>query len=154
GLKSAATIKNHEQFKASAANPWFEQLARLTVGVPRELSTLSELMMSPKAGRTLYVHFHNPHTMIFADKGPITALLQADKRCKTQQESGAAAAKSAAQPVKAKGDSKKPADKESTPTENKEEAAQPTPAPSPTTRLETYVTIKPALKNILESMEG
>ncbi len=73
GLTPMKAIKGHDYFKATKANPWFEQLGRVAVGVPQWLRTLSA-----DEARPLFVRFHNPQTLIFASEAPLQELLKND----------------------------------------------------------------------------
>jgi hypothetical protein len=85
-LKPAPAVnKKYLHYQALAPNPWFEPLARLAVGVPRPLRV-------ERAGnRPLFVHFHDPQTIVFADEAPMAAFLKEDKRFKALIESDAKA---------------------------------------------------------------
>jgi hypothetical protein len=101
GLKPAPLVKNHTYYQISSPNPWLEQLARVTVGVPRQLRVLPT-----QEKRALHVHFHNPQTMIFADEAPMVALLKEDKRFKSLSDGAAPVSAPAAgsSPTKAPAD--------------------------------------------------
>ena len=130
-LKPAPLVKKYTHYQVSTFNPWLDQLARFAIGVPRSLLALQK----PKK-RALYVHFHNPQTLIFADEAPMVALLNEDNRFKPVSDKGTPAtppAPAADAPANTAGD------------ESKTAAAA---------RGETYMTIKPALKTILEHMQS
>jgi hypothetical protein len=75
GLKKKDNIKSQSYFEATKPNPWFDQLARLAVGVPTSLRTLAA--STTKGGpRPTYVRIHDPQTLIFADEAPLVALLR------------------------------------------------------------------------------
>ena len=78
GLKLAPAINNFPYYQATTPNPWFEQLARFSLGVPRQLQALPKQIK-----RSLCVHFHDPQTMIIADEAPLVALLKENKRFKS-----------------------------------------------------------------------
>ena len=171
-LKPAPKIKAHTYYQAGP-NPWFETLARVSVGVPLWLR-----QMQKQDKRTLYVHIHNPQTLIFADEAPMQAFLRADKHFKELSDKFAPAPETTpepnpdpnAPPPKVEGEKNKlkrgvvqggdtqaeapkEAPKEATnPTEPPAEGEKPKPPPPP--RFETYMTVRPALKAILDRMEA
>jgi hypothetical protein len=73
GLKAMPKIKDHTYYKATKDNPTFNQLSRVALGVPHWLKSIDK-----ETPRTLYVRFHDPQTIIFADEAPLKALLQND----------------------------------------------------------------------------
>jgi Protein of unknown function (DUF1559) len=78
GLKPAPDVNKHKHYQVTTVNPWFEQLASLAIGVPRNLRGISK-----DDKRTLFVHFHDSQTILCADEAPMVALLKADKRLKS-----------------------------------------------------------------------
>ncbi|MCI0743698.1 MAG: DUF1559 domain-containing protein [Gemmataceae bacterium] len=79
---ASPAVKNYAYFKATTRNPWFEALARIAVGVPLSLRNLQ----NQNGIRPVYVHLHNPQTLIFADEAPMLAFLKADKQFRFQSE--------------------------------------------------------------------
>ncbi|MEI7684905.1 MAG: DUF1559 domain-containing protein [Planctomycetota bacterium] len=73
GLKAMSNIKGHEYYKASKANPWFDHLSRIAIGVPEWLRNLGRDENKP-----MFVRFHGPQTMIFASEVPLRELLTND----------------------------------------------------------------------------
>ncbi|HWY86555.1 MAG TPA: DUF1559 domain-containing protein, partial [Gemmataceae bacterium] len=148
-LKPAPMVKDQLLYRVGH-NPWFNQLARVTLGVPHALVAVQK--NEANRHHSLFVHFHNSQTMIFADEAPLVALLKEDKRFKSMGDSAAP------QPVDQPFAKSKPANKkgktvaEDPPPETADTKASPSPAPA--ARLETYVTIKPALKAMLDRMES
>src|SRR5262249_43494315 len=71
GLTAMPKIKDYEYFKATKFNPTFDQLGRIALGVPHWLKALGK-----DEPRTMYVRFHDPQTIIFADEAPLKDLLQ------------------------------------------------------------------------------
>jgi hypothetical protein len=76
GLKPAPDVNKHKHFQVTANNPWFEQLANFALGVPRSWRNAQD------EKRALFVHFHDPLTILLADEAPLVALLKADKHFK------------------------------------------------------------------------
>lgn len=177
-LKPAPAIKKYTHYQVSSPNPWFEALARVAIGVPRPLRVFPQ-----RDNRALYVHFHNPQTLIFADEIPMVAFLKEDKRFRTLSDSPT--------PPPTTTDPNQPATSADTPmpmqppmpmqqtpmamktpmlkTPMPMQTPMPMPgstSPSPATpddkasaapvappRLETYMTIRPELKATLDRME-
>ncbi len=79
-------IKKQEFFEAKP-NPWLEQFARLSFGVP----LAQRILTSRQDNRPLFVHLHNEQTVIFADREPLVAFLQAEGKFKPLSESAAPA---------------------------------------------------------------
>jgi len=132
-LKPAPIVKSHTHFQVSTPNPWLDQLARITIGVPRQLSSSTK-----QDNRATYVHFHNPQTLIVADLAPMVAFLQQDKQFKTMSTKTELADTKEVPP----------------PTDAPTDAAGEKSKSNTTPRVETYITIKPALKDILDRMEA
>ncbi len=105
--------------------------------------------MPKQESRPLFVHFHNPQTLIFADEAPLLALLTADKHFKQLTDSPAPVTPDPNQP---------PAAPPTPPPTPPAPGANPTPTdvptPSPVALLEPFMTIKPALKATMDSMEA
>ena len=102
--------------------------------------------------------------MIFADEAPLAALLKENKQFKSRTDTDMPAPKAdvpspkpaeqpSAKPKLAKKKGKKVEDAPP-PAETEDDKASPTPIPAPAARMETYVTIKPALKAMLDHMES
>jgi Protein of unknown function (DUF1559) len=98
-------------------NPYFEQLARVSFGVPNHLR-----YHEARSDKETYIRTHNPQTLIIGDQGPVSAFMQAKEKF----------------PVQSGKDSKDSVD----------------PKPNPGARDDTYLTIKPDLKMILDRLEN
>lgn len=85
GLKPAAPINRLPYFQASKINPSFNELARLSLGVPS-----SQRNMVQRPDRPMSVRFHNAQTVIVGDEAPVAAFLQANSQFKLLTELGAA----------------------------------------------------------------
>lgn len=70
GLQAMPAIKEMTYHKITKQNPWFDQLARMTLGVPHWLRSL------PREERPLFIRFHDANTFIVANEGPIQELLK------------------------------------------------------------------------------
>ncbi len=85
-LKPAPLVKKYTHYRAGTLNPWLAQLARFAVGVPHAVRLLPHSQARP-----LFVHFHDPRTLIFADEAPMVALLNQDKHLKATNGSDTSA---------------------------------------------------------------
>ena len=77
------TIKGQKYFVAKQRIPWLEEMGRLSFGAPDYLRWLET---TDKKERPVYVHVHNPQTIIFADQIPMLAFLEAEGRFKYQTD--------------------------------------------------------------------
>ncbi len=87
GLKEAAPINNKHYFQATKGNPWFKEFSRLSLGV-----ALAHRNQPATQNRSMYMHFHNPQTLIVGDEAPIVALLKANSQFKLLTEARAPSA--------------------------------------------------------------
>src|SRR5581483_11994322 len=144
-----AEAKNQPLFKITKANPWFETLSQLSFGVPLQNRLLAGLRSAP-----LYVRLHDSQTLIVADETPMVALLRADGQFKYQTD-----APHKPEPKKPDDPSQpKPPEDQPKPPDAQPPAdpSQPAQDPSKTGTFfkgESYMTIKPVLKALLEKME-
>lgn len=84
-LQPVAPINNQPFFQASRANPWFDEMSRLSLGVDSKLRSLAARLERP-----FFVRVHNPQTLIVGDEAPIVALLKADSQFKLLTDLGPA----------------------------------------------------------------
>ena len=85
-LKPAPLVKGFARYEIGSFNPWMDRLARFAVGVPRSARSASS-----GARRPLFVHFHDPQTLIFADEAPLVALFNQDMHFKATTDAAGAA---------------------------------------------------------------
>jgi uncharacterized protein (TIGR03067 family) len=68
-------IEGQDFYEMTAANPWFDQLARFSFGVPSNLRTL-EPAVDPTVVKPTYFRLYGPQTLIVADRAPLEAFLK------------------------------------------------------------------------------
>jgi hypothetical protein len=73
-LKPSTPIKKQAYYQMTEANPWFDQLAHLALGVPAQVRQL----VSRPAKQPSFVRLHGPQTLIIADEVPMQAFLQVE----------------------------------------------------------------------------
>lgn len=144
GLEAQPKIRTYEYFKATSANPYFETLARFTIGI-------AGIRRSPAradSGRPLFIHLHNPQTLVFADETPMLAFLSSNKQVMH-------GAKPAPLPKKTPA-SAQSKDKKDAGAKGKSSMVEEDPGPSPLTfgRTDTYMTLHPDMKALLDRMES
>lgn len=72
-LQAAPPVEGKTYYKTTKSNPWFDQLARFSYGIPNQLRQFG----SRDFERPTFVHIHNNQTLIVGDETPVVALLQA-----------------------------------------------------------------------------
>lgn len=172
-LKPGQPTGKMPYYEATKPNPWLEQLGRTALGAPSYLRVLQ-----PTAKRPMFVRVHNSQTLIFADREPMVAFVKADGQFRYQSERYVPPPPTADPneppppdpPPAPEGDSE-PAD----PAEQGVGGAKLGPAAAPGepqgagegqegkndkpamprfVGLDTYMTVKPRLKEVLDRMEG
>lgn len=73
GLVAMPNIKGHEYFKATKANPYFDRLSQIAVGVPEWLRHVGR-----DDNRAMFIRFNDAQTMIVAGEVPMKELLKND----------------------------------------------------------------------------
>jgi hypothetical protein len=159
-LKPAKPINKQTYYRAEP-DSLIEQFSRMSFGVPSHLRALS----SRREVRPLFVRLHNPQTVIFADEAPLLEFLKKEGQFKYLTE------KPAPPPVATDPNQPAPPPDQKPPAENPpaaqppegQPAGQPQPGqpadpnqppmPPPAAR-DSYMTIKPTLKAMLERMES
>ncbi len=81
-LKPATPIEGLAYYQSTESNPWFDQLARFTFGVPTSLGQL----LNRKADRPMFIRLHDAQTLLIADETPMLAFLKAKGNFPTQSQ--------------------------------------------------------------------